>query len=50
MGAIMETQSTKKKITFKKITITIIFMVIIAVISSFGKLLDFGQIFYGSKK
>ncbi len=41
MGAIMETQSTKKKITFKKITITIIFMVIIAVISSFGKLLDF---------
>lgn len=41
MGAIMETQSTKKKITFKKITITIIFMVIIAVLSSFGKLLDF---------
>ena len=41
MGAIMETQSTKKKITFKKITITIIFMVIIAILSSFGKLLDF---------
>ena len=37
----METQSTKKNITFKKITITIIFMVIIVVLSSFGKLLDF---------